>query len=407
MEGINKKYNLEIEVQTPLSIGAGAESDWVRGVDYVVDNGILYKLNVKKMVQNGISIEDLSSFFTTRNEKGLIAKLAGRLEAVSDSIISIPAESDKDVKGFVKNKLTGNPVLTGSSMKGAFRSVLFQYLRGKENDDKNVFGSPIDGDEFMRFLKFSDAEFCGTTLVNTKVFSLRKCGEKWLGGWKHKVETTDVSFSETDFNTLYECLMPQQKSCVTLMMAEQSFMHFDVRFYEEEIEELQSRMENEQDEKQKKWLSRRIENFNKLKGKVEGKKELMSQRKLFEIVNQHTKCYLEKEKAFFGKYSTDRTDDIIASIDALLRQIPDDNSCCLLKMSAGSGFHSITGDWQFKDSYVEGVFDRKRANRDDLNTPGKILPKTRKIAVWDDHFALMGFVKISAISDGGEEVMYS
>ena len=31
MEGVNKKYNLEIEVLTPLSIGAGAEKDWVRG----------------------------------------------------------------------------------------------------------------------------------------------------------------------------------------------------------------------------------------------------------------------------------------------------------------------------------------------------------------------------------------
>ena len=69
MEGINKKYNIELEILTPLSIGAGAEKDWVRGVDFVVDKGILYKLNLKKMVANGINPNELTSFFATKNDK--------------------------------------------------------------------------------------------------------------------------------------------------------------------------------------------------------------------------------------------------------------------------------------------------------------------------------------------------
>ena len=173
MEGINKKYNLEIEVLTPLSIGAGQEKDWARGVDFVVDNGKLYKLNLKKMVANGVNVDDLTSYFALKNEAGLKSKLAGKLDLVSDFSIPFPVESDYDVKAFVKNQLTGNPVLPGSSLKGSVRSVLLDYLATKEEINNAVseasrrrrpfesfiFGSSNTGDEFMRFIKITDAEF--------------------------------------------------------------------------------------------------------------------------------------------------------------------------------------------------------------------------------------------------------
>ena len=201
MEGINKKYNLEIEVLTPLSIGAGAEKDWVRGVDFIVDNGILYKLNLKKMVEHGIRIDDLTSYFASKDEAGLKSKLAGNLELVSDCMMPLPANSDNDVKTFVKNQLSGRPVLAGSSLKGAVRSVLFQYLGGKTKDGKEVFGSTKDGDEFMRFVKLSDAEFDHTVLVNTKIFNLVGSGSRWTGGWKHGANESNSRFNPVGFNT--------------------------------------------------------------------------------------------------------------------------------------------------------------------------------------------------------------
>ena len=86
---------------------------------------------------------------------------------------------------------------------------------------------------------------------------------------------------------------------------------------------------------------------------------------------------------------TDKTDDILDSIEELLKQIPSDNSYCILKMSAGSGFHSITGDWQF-DDYTKAPLDRKRVRE------GKVNPKSRKIAVLKNQLSLMGFVKLTA-----------
>ena len=362
MEGINKRYNLEIEVLTPLSIGAAAEKDWVRGIDFVVEDGKLYKLNLKKILLQGISPEVISSLFASKDEQGLKAKLTGKLEKVSDFAIPLPAQSDNDVKTFVKNQLTGLPVLTGSSLKGAIRSVLFQHLRGKTRDGKEVFGSAKEGDEFMRFIKLSDTDFDGTSLVNTKIFNLRKPDNEWLGGWKHDFSSTGRQFSHTGFNTLYECLMPRQKGLATIMMSETVYDRF--------------------------------ESSEKPHFKTGSKRPILHDdvSTLFGIINKHTKDYLLKEKAFFLKYPTDKSGEIVDSIDSLLNQIPSDNSFCLLKMSAGSGFHSITGDWQF-DDYSKAPFDRKR-NRD-----GKVNPKSRKIAIWDDNFSLMGFIKLRNVDD--------
>lgn len=54
MPEVNNKINIELEVLTPLAIGAGAEKDWVCGMDYVVDSGYLYKLNLHKIAAAGI-----------------------------------------------------------------------------------------------------------------------------------------------------------------------------------------------------------------------------------------------------------------------------------------------------------------------------------------------------------------
>lgn len=361
MEGINKKYDIEIEVLTPLSIGAGAEKDWVRGVDFVVDKGTLYKLNLKKMVANGLDVAELTDCFASKNENLLKSKLAGKLNAVSDFTMPFPAESDNDVKTFVKNQLSGNPVLTGSSLKGSLRSVLFQYLGAKSKDGVEVLGNLKEGENFMRFIKISDAEFDGTTLVNTKIFNLQGDGKNWRGGWKHQISFTDGTCRLTGFNTLYESLVLQQKGYASLMLSGSLYDNF-AEYARPHI-------------------------------KSEKKNPIMHDgiSTLFAIVNMHTQHYLEKERAFFEKFPADRTDEIIASIDALLNQIPADNSYCILKMSAGSGFHSITGDWQFED-YTTTPLDRKRVKE------GMVNPKSRKIAVWNETLSLMGFVKLRSMS---------
>ena len=102
-----------------------------------------------------------------------------------------------------------------------------------------------------------------------------------------------------------------------------------------------------------------------------------------EIVRNHTLEFFEKYEQ--GQYSV----DIYNSLIDIQEAIEGCNSNeCVLKMSAGSGFHSITGDWQF-DDFVNGTFDRKR------NRGNNILPKSRKTIFYKGLPTLMGFVKLS------------
>ncbi|MDR1403388.1 MAG: type III-A CRISPR-associated RAMP protein Csm5 [Tannerellaceae bacterium] len=361
---INKKYNLEITVLSPLSIGAGAEKDWVKGIDFVVEGNKAYLLNLKKMIAQGINPEELTVLFAQKNEKALLQKIGGNLKKVSDKSIPLPngAANNNDIKSFIKNDLSGKPIIPGSSLKGAVRSVIWAYLLdGLKTgilSEKKYFGDSNNGDELMRFIKFSDADFEETALVNTKIFNLRKVENNWIGGWKYSGDKTNNEFQSTGFNTVYECVMPWQKGVCSMMLSE---LNFD-----------------------------KLQHIKQIK-----KKELFADKKLFSLINQHTEDYIDKEIHFFEKYPTEKTDRIIESLEAVRNLIPVDDSYCILKMSAGSGFHSITGDWQYDDYSKTGVETTGR-------NAGKQKYKSRKVAVYDDVFSLMGFVKLRPMSD--EEV---
>lgn len=386
MDVLNKKYDIRIEVLTPLSIGVGVDKDWVCGADFVEKGGNVYRLNLHKIIQSGIDVSKLTSCIEKKDIRGLLLLIGNKLQLVSDSVLKSPVSSpvSSDIKAFIKNQLSNNPIIPGSSLKGSIRSILFHYLRDRERDEKDVFGSSTAGDEFMRFIKFADTEFADTQLINTKIFNLQGHGNNWQGGWKHEQRGgTSSNFKPTGFNTVYESLMPHNVGYSTIMFSK-AFLSVDwTKFY------LQL--------KKKAIKEKELSRIESLEKKISQKKLIIkdenSLKSLFFIVNAHTRAYLEKEKEFFEKYNqAENSQDIINSINNILRQIPIDNSFCILKMSAGSGFHSITGDWQYEDYSKTGVWDDKR-------NFGKQKYKSRKIAVWDNHFDLMGFVKISALSE--------
>ena len=41
----DKKYAIELEVITPLSVGAGNDNEWMRGIDYVQKDGLYRSFN--------------------------------------------------------------------------------------------------------------------------------------------------------------------------------------------------------------------------------------------------------------------------------------------------------------------------------------------------------------------------
>ena len=357
---LNKKYHLELTVLSPLHIGAGNEKDWAEGLDFVQKDSRVYRLDLDK-VATDLGVDVLASLISKKDSKGIINKLPGSIEDYSSSVFEVSVSIRNDIKVFIKNGFSSKPFVPGSSIKGAIRSVLFSYLRDHQTNEKEIFGSPNTGDEFMRFIKVSDAPFCETRLINTKIFNLFNDGEEYKGGWKHSFRgdgSTNSKFTPYGFNTIYEVINPEESGNLTLSISEKAFSKINNHTFKEKKSAI-------------------------IEGGIE---------KLFEIINSHTMLYLKKEIAFFEKYPNNESDKIISHLKDIINEIPESNDSCILKMGAGSGFHSITGDWQHEDYDKTGIWE-KGPHR------GKKKYKSRRIAFEKDSFNLMGFVKLRVKTD--------
>ena len=358
----DKRYPIELEVITPLSVGAGNENEWVKGLDFVQKDGKAYVIDMQKVAAAGIDVEALTALFLKSDDKGISQLLGNKISELSRYVFDLPAKTDNNIKTFLRTQFYDKPLVAGSSIKGSIRSALFNYLRTYEQKNEEVFGTMKDGTDFMRFVRIGDVEMPSTVLVNTKLFNLRKEDTEWLGGWKQFMNKTTGNYNPVGFNTLYECVAPGNKGLGNITLAANAFCL--------------------------------LEKYGPDKSPYASKKSTLLNEpinRLFQVINDVTKGYLQKERAFFMKYDAERSDEVLNCIESLLSLIPTDGSSCLLKMSAGVGFHSITGDWQYDD------YDKTKLWTDGRHA-GKKKYKSRKIADYNCHLQLMGFVRLCALN---------
>lgn len=357
---VNNKYYIQLTAVTPLCVGAGNDAEWVKCADYVIKDRKVYVLDLHRVAESGIDMAQLSILFVNQDHDGIVKLLGNKIEEVSASVFDLPCDTENNIKSFERSQLHNLPLVAGSSLKGAIRSVLFQFLRQDETKEKFVFGTMNDGTDFMRFIKVGDIEMPKTELYNSKIFNLQNKNGSWYGGWKHGGKKTTDGYNSFGFNSLYECVSPNESGVGAIMLSPLLFKKV-------------------------------LKSNDKISYAAQKQKVLHDDIKtLFSIINQYTKQYLQKEREFFIQYPADRSEQIIESIDQLMASIPADNTLCLLKMSAGVGFHAITGDWMH-ESYIDGIFNRKE-NHDD-----NVLPKSRKIVETKDGLSLMGFVRLSSV----------
>ena len=364
----DKRYPIELEVITPLSVGAGNDNEWVKGLDFVQLEGKVYVIDMQKVVAAGVDVEALTALFLKSDDSGISQLLGSKINELSRYVFDLPAKTDNNIKAFLRTQFYDKPLVAGSSIKGSIRSALFNYLRTDEQKNEEVFGTMKDGTDFMRFIRIGDVEMPSTVLVNTKIFNLRGHGSDWQGGWKHRSTDkegnshTDAHYDPVGFNTLYECVAPGEKGFGNISLAVNAF---DL-----------------------------LEKFGNVRSPYASKKRTLLNEpinRLFQVINDVTREYLQKERDFIQKYNAERSDEVLSCIESLLSMIPSDGSSCLMKMSAGVGFHSITGDWQYDD------YDKTKLWIDGRHA-GKKKYKSRKIAEYNHRLQLMGFVRLHALS---------
>ncbi len=389
-------FNLKI--LTPLHIGTSEEKDYVNKVDYIIRDDYAYIIDFSRFIkEQNYSIDQISNALTTNNGISPFFENENTLENYSTKRIFVGNTSPSTIKAQIKSGF-GNPLLPGSSIKGALRSVilnraLFSIYSYNElkvyaeknrrnrraNPERDLLNLSISNDPF-RLITIPDIHFSDIDYSPTKIFNLYKDHGEWTGGWKHRFRgrgSTTYEFNPIDFVTFYEHIKPDIENQLAI----------DCNVNRRTIQHVGSRY---------------IDTFGDLF--INGKYE----RNLLELIKEYTATYLDRERNFFYTFYNDETDDyILPTIDQLI-EINKQRDTAVLRIGAGSGFHSMIGDWKYKwwdrefnrdGSHYAAIdrndyrLERRRNNRD-------VLLKSRKLSfkMVDNHnysFEPMGFVSIS------------
>lgn len=360
-------FRFSLEVITPVHIGDAKENAYQQGEDYYYsqDEKAYVFFNKTALYKKlDASLEVYVRQLLKRDVKEL-NQTAERLCHSHPELIlrkvKCPYRSNEVVKAYSTG--LGKPVIPGSSIKGALRSFIGKHLMRQQGqvtfNERTLFGT-IDTN-FMRLLQVSDVDLdLETQIYPMKIFSGDLDGAfrpdyEGIGKWKNsRIGGHTDTFSERGFETYFETYSVGSKGPLRVGVGTglKAFL-------------------------QEKDARRLPPNSNHLQDFLgEG---------LIQKLRAHQQEYLEKEKAFYVKFPNDDFEIAVQLIDDLIALNNEEDSA-LLQIGAGSGFHSITGDWKFASHTTTGQATDRRGP-----IPA-IKYKTRKIAFDSKAFFIPGYV---------------
>lgn len=382
--GINKSYQVFVKTLTPLHIGGAMEKHLLKGLDYVEIDKKHYTFNLNEICEI-LDAEDVANALIEGNLGQLISRSSDAKKKLKKiESLTMP---ESEIKGFIKDGF-GKTYLPGSSLKGALSSLAFGKLKKEQGNDKKsqkqLLGDFENG--IFRHIKVGDVYLDKKVeLFNSKIFNLHTDNSgKWKGGWKHG-KFSNPNFQDQGMIFSYECI--PQNAVGTL----------DLRVLNNETELM--KMLNAWNEKEKQQFKKDMERNPNQKSKANPLPSafgtVINANTLdyfFKLCNDKTRAYLKKEIAFFSRedYKIKETPKILANLNLLLSQIPNDESpaTCIFRIAHGSGFHGMTGDWQFDDFINTGTHSNGKKKY-----KSRKLLFTRKGNEYD--FIPMGFILLS------------
>ncbi len=375
MNEINYTYNLKLKVLTPLFIGAGKEKDWVRGFDFIIFKGSLYVFNQEKLFKF-LSKENLLEKYTDIISQNNTEEIEvffrenfndQELENVSEIIYDDCADISSEIKSFIRDGM-GRSFIPGSSIKGAIRSVLFNYVYSNHQQDiangnpRNYINVALgDFDKsIMRFIKPYDIYGIDDylTISNVELYNVRH-------------PQNNIKSENKEIGITIECIYPFD-----------DIIEFDftIKIAEPFLGIIKDKYKYNT-------------SIPKYKDDVFKNSRSETIRHLFDIINKYTCKHIQKEIQFFEKYThLENIDEkIISELKDLQNKTVNNNRrSCILRMSYGSGFHGITGDWQFDEHSIDEIGKDNRGNSVAYFN-NKKTAKSRRII--DDKY-LLGFVEL-------------
>ncbi len=368
-------YPAKVRILTPTHVGAGSHKNWQNGIDFFYKNGFIYVVDSRKLykildetpARGSMSALDVYTNYLANRKLDKIEQLIREIDIDFEEIARLKfndVNPDKEIQTLIRTG-KGVPMLPGSSIKGAIRSAVFSHLlREKRIDprdfhekytEKDLLGS--FSNDIMRFIRVYDAEILQTEISLISLFNLYKYGKDWESDYKDGGLCTVESFipnATGDFRI--------DIAAGLLNLIEQG----------KKRDVLPPNM-------QQIWHSANPIKF------------------LFKIINEHTRRHLKKEIQFFEQYNQAEDSELIIEKLEELQALTQNENTAILRMSYGSGFHAITGDWRFSNhtSTIDNPDDKNWVYSQSTRRKEPARYKSRRIADNRDLFACMGFVELS------------
>jgi CRISPR/Cas system CSM-associated protein Csm5 (group 7 of RAMP superfamily) len=388
-------YNITVKTLSPVHVGMGQERNFLRGLDFVVDNSEIKILNNSVLLSR---LKDVGQLQTLTSKLGTgryteietFLKPYLKIDGVISQVYALNGNPKEEIKRQIVTGL-GETIIPGSSIKGALRSVLLSDLKqkqGKQKNEKEIFGTITDN--LMRFIRIADLTFKNEDkrVYPTKIFSGDGdplSGNGGIGKWKFAFHGGHRDRFEIEgFESYYEAIKSNSTAALKIQIG--SDLPSKLRaFASNHNSERKSNVVNYSAVIQDKTIE-----------------------DIFSIIRNHTNNYIDKEIAYFTEFKNDAF-DLVPKLQEIRNNNNDPNSC-VLRVGAGVGFHSITGDWQdvSEDHFSSWVLENGEVELKNksisnsqfrLRNKNQIFSKTRKIAIGkgtngSNIFFSMGFIKL-------------
>jgi CRISPR/Cas system CSM-associated protein Csm5 (group 7 of RAMP superfamily) len=375
MAKLNTILDIRLKVLSPVHIGTG--NVLVRGVDFVQANGYIHLLDKEKLYL-GLTDSEQEHYLNlisrgSLNETDKWIQETVNLPKVTRKSTSYDSSLESNELRPLIRDGNGHPYIPGSSIKGAIRSVLFNYLWKRDNYkeiDRDIENRLLGSFKrsITRYIQPSDAEIPQTEITDIALFNLQKPGFDWKSYYGSKgipseklmvCETYSVG-AESNFRlSLADGLMKLVKA------KSEGVLHPNTKFVIREDKPIQY---------------------------------------LFKFINEYTREHLRREIAFFEAYpEAEHTDFIIHQLYELMRKTENNARSCILRMSFGSGYHGITGDWMVEDHVAvvdETIWLKIQRYEEQYHLKSRRIAKNAVMTA-----ACMGFVEL-ALPEGAVDIPF-
>jgi CRISPR type III-A-associated RAMP protein Csm5 len=382
---------IKIQTLTPVHIGSG---NMLQGNSEYLNFSSEKKIALieARKVLDIIGAENIDKWLSViDNQENLLDYLEQRKPTikskdVAERIINIEGTNPtpkNDRYPDVKEQLfAGNqkPLLPGTSIKGAIRTAILTSKIYNDSSSPKFASQPS---------KISETSFNKTKYKDSQLnkrFLGRNANEDIL----RLLQVTDVHFDET------VCLLSQTLNLIGgKYKIDTRFNQFIEAIPEGSLALGRIKILNTQEhEKLTDWYKKTFAKEKELNN--------FNVKNIFKIINEHTKKLVTKEIEYWNKQEIiDNVADFTETLTSIISQIEkieiNKENACILRIGFGSGFKSMTGDWQIdllNPTDYRNLIDSKQVRGS--NYSGLDFPKSRKIIEGGQP---LGFVKITTITE--------